>query len=188
LIRTLTYADNAPGAGRFDAYFATDAFSVGADGAGFTWAEDGRMLTQLTHPDAATEFEAATVADAMTTGVICCQPHTSLRAIARLMADHRVHAVFVFNRGDEADESPELWGLVSDLDLAAAAWGGVEGRCAADSAVAPLVTVRSDDRLQHAAQLMAEQGVSHLAVIDASTRRPAGVVSTLDVARIVALD
>jgi CBS domain-containing protein len=133
-----------------------------------------------------TGFESAKVADAMTTGVISCQPHTTLRSIARLMADHRVHAVFVFDYGDEDDESPELQGLVTDLDVAAAAWAGIDGRRARDSAVEPLVTVRSDDRLERAAQLMAENGVSHLAVIDATTGRPAGVVSTLDIARIVA--
>jgi hypothetical protein len=33
---------------------------------------------------------------------------------------------------------------------------------------------------------MAETGVSHLAVIDPTTGRPCGVVSTLDVVRLVA--
>jgi CBS domain-containing protein len=102
------------------------------------------------------------------------------------MAEHKVHAVFVSDYGDGATASPELWGLVSDLDIAAGAWAGVDERCARDSAVTPLVTVRSDDRLEHAAQLMAENGVAHLAVIDPITRMPEGVVSTLDIAEIVA--
>ena len=46
--------------------------------------------------------------------------------------------------------------------------------------------MRTDDDLRHAAQLMTESGVSHLAVVDPKTRRPVGVVSTLDVARAVA--
>jgi len=33
---------------------------------------------------------------------------------------------------------------------------------------------------------MAESGVSHLAVVDPLTRRPVGVVSTLDIARAIA--
>jgi CBS domain-containing protein len=33
---------------------------------------------------------------------------------------------------------------------------------------------------------MTESGVSHLAVVDPRTRRPVGVVSTLDIARAVA--
>jgi CBS domain-containing protein len=127
-------------------------------------------------------FAQLTVADVMTAGVISCTPETPLRTIARLMAGYRVHAVFVF--GDET--AAELWGLVSDLDLVAAAWAGVDDRTAGDSAVAPLVTVAGDDELEHAAQLMAENGVSHLAVLDPETQRPVGVVSTLDIARAVA--
>jgi CBS domain-containing protein len=126
-----------------------------------------------------------TVASAMSPGVVNCTPDTPLRAIARLMATYRVHAIFVYDYGDEDDETVELWGLVSDLDLVAAAWAGIDARTAGDSAVAPLVTVRADDRLEHAAQLMAANGVSHLAVMDPGTGRPVGVLSTLDIARVV---
>jgi CBS domain-containing protein len=133
----------------------------------------------------------ATVADAMTVGVINCTPETPLSEVARIMARYRVHSVFVhsvfvYDYGDEDDEAAELWGLVSDLDLVAAAWAGVDERTAGDSAVAPLVTVRSDDRLEHAAQLMAESGVSHLAVMDETSERPVGVLSSLDIARVIA--
>jgi CBS domain-containing protein len=82
-------------------------------------------------------------------------------------------------------ETPELWGLVSDLDVAVGVSAGIDDRCARDVAVEPLVTVRSNDRL-HAAQLMAEHGVAHLAVLDSTTDRPAGVVSTLDIAEVAA--
>ncbi len=129
---------------------------------------------------------AARVADAMSVGVINCSPDTPLREVARLMATYRVHSVFVYDHGDEGDDAGELWGLVSDLDLVAAAWAGADERTAGDSAVAPLVTVRSDDRLEHAAQLMAEHGVSHLAVMDEASCRPVGVLSTLDIARVIA--
>jgi CBS domain-containing protein len=102
------------------------------------------------------------------------------------MAAHRVHSVFVLDYGLEDDEAPELWGIVSDLDLVAAAWADVDEQTAGESAVTPLVYVRTDDDLRHAAQLMTESGVSHLAVVDPRTRRPVGVVSTLDIARAVA--
>jgi CBS domain-containing protein len=144
------------------------------------------MVTTVTHGETPVAFETATVADAMSPGVINCTPGTSLRGVARLMAAYKVHAVFVFDYGAEADETAELWGLVSDLDLVAAAWAGVDERTAGDSAVTPLVTVWSDDRLEHAGQLMAENGVSHLAVIDPATARPVGVLSTLDIARTIA--
>src|SRR5262245_49362535 len=108
------------------------------------------------HSRTPTFYSAASVADAMNPGVINCTPDTPLRAVARLMATYRVHAVFVFDYGDEGDDTFELWGLVSDLDLVAGAWAGIDERTAGNSAVAPLVTVRSNDRLEHAAQLMAE--------------------------------
>ena len=139
-----------------------------------------------THNPDAVSFRQARVGDVMTEGLISCAPSTPLRAVARLMATHRVHSVFVFDYGHEDDENVELWGLVSDLDLVAAAWVDVDAQTAGDSAVTPLVYVSRDDDLRHAAQLMAESGVSHLAVVDPLTQRPVGVVSTLDIARAVA--
>ena len=128
----------------------------------------------------------ARVADAMTAGVISCPPDTPLRVVAQLMALRRVHAIYVFDYGTEDDETVELWGLVSDLDLVAAAQGDIDRRTARDTSVTPLVSVRSDDSLRRAAQLMAEYGVSHVAVLDPVSKRPVGVLSTLDVARVVA--
>ena len=49
-------------------------------------------------------FLRATVADVMTEGLISCAPSTPLRSVARLMASHRVHSVFVFDYGQEDDE------------------------------------------------------------------------------------
>jgi CBS domain-containing protein len=122
----------------------------------------------------------------MTRGVIRCSPETPLASVASLMADNAVHAIFVFDYGAEDDETVALWGIVSDLDLVAAANADIEELTARHSAITPLVTIRTDDRLGHAAQRMAETGVSHLAVLDPLTGRPAGVLSTLDVIRYVA--
>jgi CBS domain-containing protein len=130
-------------------------------------------------------LEQLTVADAMSAGVISCSPETRLTAVARLMATHRVHAVFVFEYGDEADEDVRLWGVVSDLDLAAAVAGGVLTRTARESSVTPLLTVHSGEPLARAAELIAQRGVTHLAVLDVETGRPVGVLSTLDIARAV---
>jgi len=131
-------------------------------------------------------FGEASVADAMSHGVIHCAPETPLRAVARIMATYNVHAVYVFDYGDEADEAVELWGLISDLDIAAAACGEIDGRTAGGSAITPLVTVTSDQPLAEAAELMSLKGTAHLAVLDSVTHRPVGVVSTLDVARAIA--
>lgn len=102
------------------------------------------------------------------------------------MARERVHAIYVFDYGEEDDETVQLWGLVSDLDLVAAGRGDIDELTARDASVTPLVSARSDESLSRAVQLLTENGVSHLAVIDPYTRRPVGVLSTLDIARVLA--
>jgi CBS domain-containing protein len=148
-------------------------------------ADDQGMET-TTSTSAKRSLKAIKVSEAMATGVIRCAPHTPLRHVAVIMAERHVHAVYVFDYGEEDDVAPELWGLVSDLDLVAAARGDIDARTAHDAAVTPLIDVRSDDSLDRAAQLMSEYGVSHLAVLEPGTRRPIGVLSTLDIARLLA--
>jgi CBS domain-containing protein len=144
------------------------------------------MNTAAYLEQASVDLDTATVADAMSVGVISCTPETPLRNLAALMSLYRVHGVYVFDYGTEDDEAAVLWGLVADLDVVAAALGDIDGRTAGDSAISPLITVTSDERLDRAAQLMAESGVSHLAVLDPATQRPSGVISTLDIVRVLA--
>lgn len=141
------------------------------------------MTTTIRRPG--TSFETARVADAMAPGLVSCSPSTSLRTVARMMAEHGIHAVYVFDYGDDG-EPIEEWGLVTDLDVAAAACGEIDSMTAGRSAVTPLYTVKSGDRLERAAHLMAENDVSHLAVLDSATAQPIGVLSSLDVAAVVA--
>jgi len=131
-------------------------------------------------------FESARVGDAMSRGVISCTPETPLRVVARMMATFGVHAIFVFEHQDEDDEAPRLWAVVSDLDLVAATQLDLDRVTAGATAVTPLVTVAADRPIGEAASLMAQHGIAHLAVTDPLTRRPIGVVSTLDLARAVA--
>jgi len=145
-----------------------------------------RMIDTGSYAHTPLTLASAKVADAMTVGVINCTPDTQLGAVARLMAKYRVHAVFVYDYRDKDGDDLELWGLVSDLDVVAGAWAGIEERTAGESAVTPLVTVGRNDPLEHAAQLMAEHGVSHLAVKDEGSGRPVGVLSSLDVAQLIA--
>lgn len=128
--------------------------------------------------------DATTVGDAMSPTLIHCSPHTPLRVVARMMATHGIHAVYVFDYGVEDDETVSIWGIVSDLDLVAS-WPVIDQRTAGSTAVQPLVTVSVDERLERAAQKMAETGSAHLAVIEPKTGRPVGVLSTLDVARAI---
>ena len=131
-------------------------------------------------------FEAATVADAMSRGVISCRPETPLRIVARMMATYGVHAIFVFEHVEEEDEAPQLWAVVSDLDLVAATRLDLDTLTAGETAVTPLVNVAADSSIGEAGSLMAQYGIAHLAVTDPDSRRPIGVISSLDIARAIA--
>jgi CBS domain-containing protein len=128
------------------------------------------------------EIERLRVADAMHAGVISCHREAPLSAVARLMADERVHCVVV--RGDEDAGDAPPWGVVSDLDLVAAATArALDEQTAGGSAATPVVSVAPEETLERAAQLMTEHASAHLLVVDQTTMRPVGVISTLDVAR-----
>ena len=131
-------------------------------------------------------FETATVGDAMSHGVISCPPETPLRVVARMMSTYGVHAIFVFEHANEDDEAPQLWAVVSDLDLVAATRLDLDTLTAGASAVTPLVSVAADRSIAEAGALMSQYGIAHLAVIDPDSRRPIGVISTLDIARALA--
>jgi len=131
-------------------------------------------------------FETASVGDAMSHGVISCPPETPLRVVARMMTTYGVHAIFVFEHTDEDDEAPQLWAVVSDLDLVAATRLDVDELTAGATAVTPLVSVAADRSIAEAGSLMAQYGIAHLAVTDPASRRPIGVISTLDIARAIA--
>jgi CBS domain-containing protein len=133
-------------------------------------------------------FDVAKVGDAMSRGVISCPPETPLRVVARMMATFGVHAIFVFEHQEEDDEAPQLWAVVSDLDLVAASQLDLDTVTAGGTAVTPLVTIRADRPIGEAAGLMAQHGIAHLAVVDPHSRRPIGVVSTLDLARAIAAE
>ena len=126
-----------------------------------------------------------TVREAMHPGVITCLPRTPLHDVARIMSSSGVHAVVVW--GDEEDDSEGIWGVVSDLDLVAAlARGATEAQAAVGVAGTPAVTVRVEETLERAAELMSTHAIAHLVVVADGPERPAGILSTLDIARAVA--
>ncbi len=145
------------------------------------------MIDVAPNPDEPpVSFETATVADAMTRGVIRCTPETPLRIVARMMATFGVHAIFVFEHVDEDDEAARFWAVVSDLDLVAATQLDLDTLTAGATALTPLISVAADSTIAEAGALMAQYGVAHLAVTEPGSRRPIGVISTLDIARAVA--
>lgn len=124
-----------------------------------------------------TMLERVRVRDAMHTGILTTDPSTPLRVVARLMAEQRVHAIGVA----DPDHARRPWGVVTDLDLVAAAAEELD-ETAGEAAKSDAVAVSSDDPLSWAAQQMVDRGVSHLVVVDPATGHPSGILSTLDVA------
>jgi CBS domain-containing protein len=134
----------------------------------------------------ALSLEQVVVADAMHPGVVTCPLETPLPTVARMMALYRIHSVVVFGEDSDDADGVELWGVVSDLDLVRAATAGnLEDRSAGGTAVTPVVRVETGDTLAHAAQLMSEHEITHLVVVDPESSRPIGILSSLDLARVV---
>jgi CBS domain-containing protein len=129
-------------------------------------------------------LEVRRVSDAMHAGIVTCTQDTPLSTVAEIMAGERVHCVVVT---DDPDDAAALWGVVSDLDLVAAA--GVrelEEQSAGGSAASPALMISPDENLQRATQLMTEHAAAHLIVTEPTSGRPVGVLSTLDIARALA--
>ncbi len=128
-------------------------------------------------------LERIRVSDAMHPGAITCTPDAPLRTVAERMAADHIHCVVV---PDLSGRGRSDWGVVSDADLIRAAAGGdVDALKAGDIAAAETLTVSDEDSVARAVHLMHEHRVSHLVVVAASSGRPVGVLSSLDVAAVL---
>jgi CBS domain-containing protein len=126
------------------------------------------------------------VSDAMHHGVITCTPDTPLGQVALIMAEQRVHCVVV-HEGVRPDA--DGWTVVSDRDLmAAAAEDRIDEPVAGSVAGTSVPSIGAREPLTRAAQVMAEHDVSHLIVLGEANGRPEGVLSSLDVAMVLAAD
>jgi CBS domain-containing protein len=149
-----------------------------ADAGGRTRGEHARMtISQVT------TLEQLTVGDVMHPGVFTCAEDASLEVAAAMMAGHSIHCVVVL---EEANED-KPWGVISDLDLVSAAFDHDAAEWKAGAAAAtPAVTIGVDAPLRRAAQLMREYGIAHLVAVDPDAGTPLGIISTLDLARVIA--
>ncbi|HTU86350.1 MAG TPA: CBS domain-containing protein [Solirubrobacteraceae bacterium] len=122
----------------------------------------------------------ATVGDAMHPGILSCDGDASLTEVARLMATHHVHCIAVMAPSHGVDGGELVWGLIFDFDLVEAGMRGSE-QTARELANEPVMGIRPTVPLRQACEKMLEEAVSHMIVIDPETRRPIGVLSTLDI-------
>ena len=79
-----------------------------------------------------------------------------------------------------------MWGVISDLDLVRAGIRDGEDVTARGLAQEPVVTVEPTLSLREAGELMLTHGVSHLVVVHSQSERPIGILSTADIAGVLA--
>jgi CBS domain-containing protein len=120
------------------------------------------------------------VAQAMHLGVFVCPPDSGVRDVAAILVDRRVHCVAV------AGAPGAALGFVTDIDVVRAAARGEDVR-AADLA-GEATWVDPEATLDTVAALMAREGTSHVLVSGSHEQQPIGVVSTLDVIDVLAVE
>jgi CBS domain-containing protein len=136
------------------------------------------------HPPAA----ELTVADVMHRGVIFCERETSAREITDTMIDRGVHSVAVLGHAQNERHDPTVWGIVSDVDVLAAALDPGAGATAGDLARQQVIVIRATRPIREAAEALATYHANHLVVIDPDTQTPVGFISPLDIARALLAD
>jgi CBS domain-containing protein len=146
-----------------------------------------RLRRGPTHPASCVRaLREAIVGDVMHLGVVTCTPDTPLRAVGRSMVQHRVHCVAVAGvQGSGPHPHHFNWGLIDDMALVRALHRGALGDHAGAIAVTSPIAVLEADSLEVAARLMIKDGARHVVVVGPSGL-PSGMVSTLDVASILA--
>jgi CBS domain-containing protein len=106
-----------------------------------------------------------------------CRPDASLGQVARMLAERRVHSLFVVDRNNKPI------GVITDYDLMAGEWlsGDAEsliamrGMTAGELMSSPVETINADDKASEAAKRMREDGIRRLLVCDKG--KPVGVIS-----------
>jgi CBS domain-containing protein len=122
-----------------------------------------------------------TVGGVMHSGVVTCRPDASLRTVARLLGEHRIHAVVVTGPEETAPSA-----VVTDRDVVFAySRGQLDLLTARDAASEPTITVRPDHDLRDASETMARHGVTHIVVTARGDATPIGILSSLDIAKAV---
>ena len=128
---------------------------------------------------------ARTVGEAMTKGPVTVRASAMLQEAAELMDTHRVHGLPVI------DATGALVGVLSQTDLLRARvvehlWTSLRGLAVRHVMTAPAITIAMDASLDDAAELMEERRVHRLVVVGRDGRMPVGVLSVMDLVRVMA--
>ena len=123
---------------------------------------------------------ATLVRDLMHPGVVKCKPDNSLGKVARLLAEHHVHSLFIFN-----DEQLPV-GVITDYDVMAGEWlskdpeslAVMRSITARELMSSPVEMVDGNESASDAAERMREGNIRRLLVVDEGI--PVGVISVSD--------
>jgi CBS domain-containing protein len=142
---------------------------------------------QISHDSYLTpSLKHATVADAMHPGILSCEADATLTDVARMMAMNHVHCIAVMGIARDDGSERLVWGVISDLDVVRAGIRIGPDELAGALAQQPIVTVEPTTPLREAGELMLARGVSHLLVVHPHLQRPVGILSTFDIAHVLA--
>lgn len=130
-------------------------------------------------------LDHATVADAMHPGILSCAAEATLPEVARMMSTHHVHCIVVGGTADGQGEEGPVLGIVSDFDVLRAAMRPDAPDTASALARQPVIKIETTTPLRDAAELMLAESASHVVAVNPVTKRPVGILSTLDVAGIL---
>lgn len=120
------------------------------------------------------------VKELMTKKPECATPDMDLSKVAKLMADHNVGAIPVI----DDKNSMKVVGMVTDRDIATRAVAQGKNPLqmkAMDVMSKPVVTIKQDDDVREAAQMMEKNMVRRIPVVDENDRI-CGMVAQADIA------
>jgi CBS domain-containing protein len=115
--------------------------------------------------------------DVMTPAPVCCSPHTTLDEVAKMMARNDCGEIPVI------DPSDQIVGVVTDRDIVCriVANGKNPGAYTAENCMSgPVVTVRTDDTLDHVVATMERHQIRRVPVVD-ENEACVGIISQADV-------
>ena len=133
----------------------------------------------------ATRLHHVSAGEAMHRGVLSVPLETPLTKVAQMIARYGVHCVVALD--ERGEHQTRVWGLIPAAELVRiAATDDLENRTAGATATTGVITVEPADSVYEAARLMSDLEVDHVIVVDPVSNRPVGMLSTLDVTRVLA--
>jgi CBS domain-containing protein len=143
------------------------------------------LARSSTRPSGAGSLQTTRAGDAMHPGVVTCGPGTSIRLVARCMAEHQIHCVAIAGVSGGRHDRHYRWGLVNAIEITRAFHRNALADPVGSIASTAPAAVTREESLAAVASLMIEDGTAHVVVIDESGL-PCGMISTLDVLAAVA--